>query len=282
MLSPSRPSAAAIAGHPGARALAGAGEHVAVEEADVVAVAVGDPPGADVRVEDRDLAGISVKLEAVELPGHVEHAVDHVVELEVGLDLVLREVVAVLADLLHVVAIVPRLDRDVLAEPAGDRLLVGDLLAHARDRGRPDPHHQRLRALGRARHRVLHAPVGVAGEAEQPGAVGADAHDLGDDRVGVVGIAIVAAVDERAPDPLAQRAIVGEGQHRIDRRAGVDDGELAGRKVALARRRGGGGPDVGGDAGEVGLGGDDAGRLVGEQLLAELGEQAAPAPGCRR
>ena len=92
--------------------------------------------------------------------------------------------------------------------------------------------------------------------------------------VGVVGVAIVAAIDEGAPDPLAQRAVVGEGQDRIDRRAGVDDRELAGGKVALARRGRGRRPDVGGHAGELGLGGDDVGRLVGEHLLAELGEQA--------
>ena len=67
-----------IAGHPGARALARAREHVAVEDADILAGAVGDPPGPDVRMPDRHLAGILVEVEAVELPRHVEHALDHV------------------------------------------------------------------------------------------------------------------------------------------------------------------------------------------------------------
>ena len=71
-----------------------------------------------------------------------------------------------------------------------------------------------------------------------------------------------------------KRAIVGEGQDRIDRRAGVDDRELAGRQVALARRRRGRRLDVGGDAGELGLADGDEGLLVGEHLLAERGEQA--------
>src|SRR3546814_20429145 len=75
--------------------------------------------------------------------------------------------------------------------------------------------------------------MGVALEAEQFRAVGAELHDLGDDRVRVIGIAIVAAVDERLPGLLAQRAIVGEGEDRVDGRPGVDDGIGAGRKAPL-------------------------------------------------
>jgi hypothetical protein len=115
--------------------------------------------------------------------------------------------------------------------------------------------------------------MGVARIAEQPRAICADLHDAGDDLVGVALVGIVAAIDEGAPHPLAQGAVVGEGQHRIHRGAGVDDRILAGGQVALARRRGGSRLDVGGHAGEVGLAGDDPGGLVGEQLLAELGEQ---------
>jgi hypothetical protein len=48
---------------------------------------------------------------------------------------------------------------------------------------------------------------------------------------------------------------------------------LAGRKALLLGGGGGGGLHVGGDAGELGLGGDDVGALVGQHLFAELREQ---------
>jgi hypothetical protein len=75
-------------------------------------------------------------------------------------------------------------------------------------------------------------------------AVGAQLDDLGDRRIGVVGIAIVAAVDERLAHLLAKRAIVGEGQHRVDRRARVLD-QIAGLALRLGGR-GGSGLHVGG------------------------------------
>ncbi len=188
-------------------------------------------------MEDRDRAGILLEVVAVELARRPEHALKDVVQLEIGLHLFLAEVVLRLADLLLVITIVPRLDRDLVAELVGERLLVGDFFLHARDGGRPDPHHQVHRLVRRLGHRVLHPPMGVSLETEQPGAVGAELHDLGDRRVGVVGVAIVAAVDERTPDLLAERAVVGEGQDRIDRRARVDDGIFAGAELALLRRR---------------------------------------------
>ena len=120
---------------------------------------------------------------------------------------------------------------------------------------------------GRLGHRVLHPPVGVALEAEQLGAVGAQLHDLGDDRVGVVGIAIVAAVDERAPHLLAKRAVVGEGQHRIDRRARVADRIAAGGQ-ALASLAAAAAASFTScrNAVHLGLGRRVIGALVGEQL----------------
>src|SRR5687768_9005143 len=54
--------------------------------------------------------------------------------------------------------------------------------------------------------------------------------DLGDDGVGVVGIAVVAAVDGRPPDLLAKRPVGAEAQYRLHRRTGVADRIGAGRK----------------------------------------------------
>ena len=59
------------------------------------------------------------------------------------------------------------------------------------------------------------------------GPVGAELHDLRDQLVGVVGVAVVAAVGEGLPHLLTQRAVTAEGQHRLDRRARVADGEAA-------------------------------------------------------
>ena len=90
----------------------------------------------------------------------------------------------------------------------GERLHVGDFFAHAADGGLPDGFHQLHGALGSLRHGVLEPPVRVRRVAEQLGALGAELEDLGDDRVVVVLVAVVAAVDEHAPRLLAQIAAV--------------------------------------------------------------------------
>ena len=139
--------------------------------------------------------------------GHVERRVDHVVELEVRAKLILIEIVAIAADLLGVIIVVPRLDGDVGVLTISDRLHVAHLFVHARNGRRPDAHHQVLRAIRRKRHRVGHAQIRVGWEAQDLRAFGAKAQDVGDDLVGVVSIAIVAAVFESRPHALAKRAI---------------------------------------------------------------------------
>src|SRR3546814_7192312 len=64
---------------------------------------------------------------------------------------------------------------------------------------------------------------------------------------------------------LAQRAIVGEGEDRVDGRPGVDDGIGAGRKAPLLGSGRGGGLHVFGNAGELRLGGGDIGALSSEE-----------------
>uniref|UniRef100_A0A0N5A0Y1 NAD-specific glutamate dehydrogenase n=1 Tax=Parastrongyloides trichosuri TaxID=131310 RepID=A0A0N5A0Y1_PARTI len=258
----------AIGGHPGARTLARTGEVVGVEQADQLAGGlVRDLIGGHVRLEGRDgPLGQRLEDEAVQAFGHVEGGRAHGVQFEVGLQLVLIEVVLRLTHLLGVVEIVPRLD-----VVTGDRLHVGDFLGDAGLGRGPDALHQvhrRGRGLG---HRVLHAPFGVVAEAQQLGALLTQGDDTGDGRLGVVGVAVVAALDELAPDLFAQGAVVGEGQEGIDAGAGVDDGPA----LDVARTRGGGGGGLVGvrQALQPGLISDDGpGVLVGHDLLAEAGE----------
>ena len=258
-----------IGGHPGARTLARTGVVVGVVQTDQAAVAalVIDLIGLDVGLEGRHRSlGQLLELEAVQALGHGEGAGADRVQLEVGLQLVLIQVVLGLTHLLGEVEVVPRLDVE-----AGDRLHVGDFLGDAGLGRRPDAVHQGLsigRGLG---HRVLHAQFGVVAVAQELGALVAQLHDLGDGRVGVVGVAVVAAIDELLPDLLAQGPVVGEGQEGIDRRSRVQDRPAL--QVAAARGAGGGRLVGVGQAPHAGLVGDQRpGVLIGDDLLAEAGE----------
>ena len=252
--------------HPGPGPLAGAGIVVGIVEADRP-TRVLDLIDGDVRVEDRHGArGQFFEGEAVQAARHLERTGPDVVELEIGFQLVLIEVVLLLPDLLRIVEVVPRLD-----VVAGDGAHVGDFFRHPRLGRGPDAVHQihgRARGL---RHRVLHPPFGVVAEAQQTGAVLTQLHDLGDGRIGVVAVAVVAAVDEFAPDHFAQAAIVGEAEEGIDARAGVYDGPAL--HIARTGGRGGRGLVRGRQAGHAGFGRDDRpGVFVGHDLLAEAGE----------
>ncbi len=66
----------------------------------------------------------------------------------------------------------------------------------------------------------------------------AQREDLGDQRVVVVLVAVVAARVVGAPDLLAQSALVGEGQERVHRRARVGDGVLPFLPAGRRRLRG--------------------------------------------
>ncbi len=250
---------AAIAGRPGARALALAGVGIEIPQADMVAgIAIGHFPDADIGVEDRHGAvGDLFKLEAEELAGHIEHRFAQVLDVEVLLHFLGVQVVFGLTHLFHVVAVIPRLDRDVVATLVCERLHLCDFLFDAGDGGRPDRLHQLQRALGRAGHAVLEAPLGVIVVAQQFNALVTQLQDFGDDGVVVVLVAIVAAIVIGAPDFLAQITLVGIGQERVHGGAGVEH-----RIFALMAALGG----------EVGGGGDEAVRQARQLVLAQIGD----------
>ena len=82
--------------------------------------------------------------------------------------------------------------------------------------------------------------MGEVGEAEEAGALGAQPHHLGDDRLVVGRAAVVAAHGEGAEDFFAQIAPVGELQERLDAGARQRDhmaGELALRALRTSSPR---------------------------------------------
>src|SRR3546814_18240785 len=95
---------------------------------------------------------------------------------------------------------------------------------------------------GGLRHRVGHAVMRVGRETEQLGALLAQLQYLGDRRIGVVGVAIVAATDERLVDLFAQLAVGRALQNRLRRRSRV----LADRKSVVWGKSGSVRVDLGG------------------------------------
>ena len=173
--------------------------------------------------------------EAEQPPRGVERRLDHVVEREIGLHLGLVEIVAGAADLLGVVAPVPRLDRFVEPLGAGHllerralgaRLLLGRL---------PHLQQQALDRGGGLGHRIVEPVGGEIVVAEKPGLLGAQRHDLANERR-VVGRARMGPA--RGPGLVcraAQIAARGEGQKRLDR--GARQGHDIPTPAARAPRR---------------------------------------------
>ena len=97
------------AGHPGAGALGVAREKVGIDHADELPLVVGNVEGLHVGMVDLDVV-VAGELQAIELGGEAEHTGNHVVELEVGAQLLLVVAVGGIFELVGVVAVVPRID----------------------------------------------------------------------------------------------------------------------------------------------------------------------------
>jgi len=111
--------------------------------------------------------------------------------------------------------------------------------------------------------------MGEIGEAEQPGALGAQLHHLGDDRLVIRRAAIVAARGEGAENLFAQVAPLRELQERLDAGSRQRDHvavELAFLRFGLHRLA----HEIG-QACQLGFAvdGEGKGLLVGEHVLAE-------------
>ena len=155
-------------GHPGAGALRGPREVIAVEQRLVLAVGVLDLPDPDVRMPDRDVLALR-EGNPEQAGGAVEGGIDHVVEDEIGLDRGVVEIGAALAQDLGVVAPVPRGERKITALLRDQRLQGVAVGERPGARRLPDPLQQAAHGFRRLGHGILQ-PVG---------GVGREAHDLG-------------------------------------------------------------------------------------------------------
>ena len=182
---------------------------VHVEDADGLP-AVLHLEAAGFRVVERQVGALG-EGEAIELASHPEGTLQHAVEGEVGAHDGIVERVFLGAQLLGIVAPIPRLQlgaRLVLLQHA--LVLVALLLGHLQGRY-PDVHQALVHVVRRLGQRVVQHVVGVGLEAQDVGTLEAQV-DQRVDNLGVVVFAILAAVRVGAPHFLAQLA-VGAGLH---------------------------------------------------------------------
>ena len=216
-------------------------------------------PSRPLTVHARTSGSIELEVEALG-EGKAEQAArdikgrfDHLLELQIGLELALVEVELDLAPLLGEIAPIPGGDLEVAALAGGDFLQRLLLLAGAGDAGRPNRFEKIERSLGRFRHRVGEAIVRVSLIAEQPRALGPQAHHFGGDLAIVRRAAVFAARGPGAKGGLAQIAPRRELQERLDARSRQSDGVFAGMAAIGGGARGAGDEEIR-QAVEIGLG----------------------------
>ncbi|MNQ51779.1 hypothetical protein D3C85_657740 [compost metagenome] len=169
-------------------------------------------------------------LDAVQALDDGEQAGQHLVDREPGADLLLGDLVALVAQLLAEVADVPA--RQVVHAALGGegaqlgQILLGERLAAHRQVAQEAEH-----LLGRLGHLGGQRQLGVVGEAQQLGQLLAQVEDLGHQRAVVVlagvGALVGGAGGVGGVQLLAQGAVVGVGHHR------VVAGELQGHQPAV-------------------------------------------------
>src|ERR1700723_307186 len=117
-------------GHPGAGALRGPGEVVAIKQRLVLTRTVLDLPDPYVRMPNRNILALS-EADAEKARRAVKSGLDHVVEGEIGLDRGVVEIGPDLPQLLGVVAPVPRRQRKIAALLRRQRLQIVAILKRA-------------------------------------------------------------------------------------------------------------------------------------------------------
>ena len=189
--------------HPCAAALGRSREIVADEQSDMLAPRVGDIEGARFRIVEREIGALG-KGQSEQVVRNVEGGANHGVEVEIGADFVLVDIVIRLAQLLGIVAPVVRGDLEIAAL-GRDQFLQLAAIALRRGLGRrPDFFEQRTDVFGRLRHLVGELEMRVRGIAEHARAFVAQAKRFGGDRAIVARAFVLAARDPRGKCSLTQ------------------------------------------------------------------------------
>ena len=190
-------------------------EIVAIEQRQWFTVGVADFKYADIRFIDRDVLAF-LEGNAVQLVGRKKDAVfQHVVHLEIRLDLSVIEIVFCLADLIPIEIPVPRLQGKAGLLRIDHRLNVLRFALGLASRHRHQRVHELQRGFRSLGHLVFEFPRRVAGKAQQPRALGAQLRDAGDNVARVVGIAAFRTVPGIAENGLARRANAQRREHRL-------------------------------------------------------------------
>ena len=204
------------------------------EDAEVAAIDIGDLVGPNLGVVGGNALDLG-ELDSIELVGNVKGAVDDIVDHEVLPHLLLVDVVPRPADLLGVVAPVPRLELEVEAV-GGDGLLQSfGLVTSDTERWVPEIFQElidRFRVLG---HPPFEYAIGMGVVTQELRLLGAKGQNLGQDRLVVKLVAVVTTHDVGVEDLLAKLAIVGVVEERIDARS-VDGEEPLALLTRLCRR----------------------------------------------
>jgi hypothetical protein len=195
-------------GHPGAAALRRPREIIAEEHPHVAAVGPDHLERAYIRMPGRDVVALG-EAKAEQPLRSRKRGRDHAVERQVGLELGFVEIAARLAQLLGVVAPVPRRELEIAALGANEFLHGVAVGERALARRRPHLLQQvayRRRRLG---HGVVEPIVGEGRKAQELSALGAQGHHFGDQRLVVGRPAAIAARRPGAERLLAQVAAGG-------------------------------------------------------------------------
>ena len=256
---------------PGTGTLRGTGEGIAVEDGQAGAILVHHLVGLGRRLVGGNLRGDLVEGQPIELAGHVEDALHHVANLEVGTHLLLIDREFALLGLVEVVHIVPTRRLEVATLATNLLANVVQLLLGLLHGGGPHLHQQVVNRFGGLGHTLLEGHLGVVLEAHQAGLLQAQADNLGRDGLVVVVVVLVATVVVGLIDLFTQRTIRAVLQHGVAARTLHIEHPLA-RLTLLLGHLGGSG-DVGlGQTCQLGLLLDHHEGVVGlvQQVLREV------------
>lgn len=206
---------------------------------------------------------------------NIEAGLDDLLQLQIGLELGLREIELLRSDLLGIEAPVPGHHLMVLAIFGNQLGDIGLFLAGTPHSLRPDGAQQLIDGFGLLRHRVVELQFGEIAVAEKRGHFLAKRQRFLDDAAIIGGAGILATGNPGLEGLLAQIALLREGQERFDDRARQRDGKLA-LFAALARCSRHRILEEFGQALELRAIGEKErpALLVGEHVLTEIGAEA--------